>query len=408
MRPTFLIAGANLAGGTAAATLRAEGFDGRLVLVGEEPVAPYERPPLSKEYLRGEAPFERSLLRPPGFWEEQRVECRFATTVQRVDPGSRQALLSDGEAITFDALLMATGLRNRTLRVPGAALEGVHLLRTVADADALAAAARSARKAVVIGMGFIGAEVTASLRLLGLEVEVVEPLPTPCYRALGPRIGAVVAGIHADHGVRMHFGETVDAIEGTGRAERVVTGSGLGIECDLVVVGVGTVPVTEPLDGTGIRLDNGVVVDEFCRAGPGEGIFAAGDVANHLHPLAGHHIRVEHWQNALKQGATAARNMLGLAEAYAEVHWFWSDQYDANIQAAGHLSGWDDPVIRGDPAARSFVAFYLREGRIEGAIAVNRGRDLRRSMPLIKEATPVDAERLADPDTDVRAAARIT
>ncbi|HYR61620.1 MAG TPA: FAD-dependent oxidoreductase [Actinomycetota bacterium] len=416
MPATFVIAGANLAGGTAAATLRSEGFDGRLVLIGEEPVAPYERPPLSKEFLRGEAPFEKALIRPADFWEAKEVECRLGTRVTRIDSGAREAILGDGDVVRYDKLLIATGLRNRRLGVPGAHLDGVRSLRTVADAEAIRAEMAGATKAVIVGMGFIGAEVAASLRLSGLEVEVIEPLPAPCYRALGPQIGSVVAAIHADHGVRMHFGESVDALEGAGRVERVVTGSGTRIDCDFVVVGVGTVPVTDLLDGVGVPLDNGVVVDEFCRAGPrgrdhmpqGDpdlGIYAAGDVANHFHPLVGHHVRVEHWQNAMKQGAAAARSMLGASECYDEVHWFWSDQFDANIQAAGHVSSWDDPVIRGDIEARSFAAFYLQEGRITAAIAINRGRDLRRCLALIKARAVVDPVLLADPDTDVRAAA---
>jgi 3-phenylpropionate/trans-cinnamate dioxygenase ferredoxin reductase component len=402
MAETFVVAGANLAGGTAAATLRGDGFEGRVVLVGQEPVAPYERPPLSKEFLRGEAPFEKALIRPPEFWADNQIECRFGSRVARIDPGSRQAILDSGEALRYDKVLVATGLRNRTLAIPGADLPGVHTLRTVADAEAIQAATAGATRAVVVGMGFIGSEVTASLRLSGLDVVAIEALPAPCYRALGPQIGAVVAAVHADHGVRMHFGETVDAFEGGERVERVVTGSGMRIDCDAVVVGVGTIPVTDLLEGTGVQLENGIVVDEHCRTNV-EGVYAAGDVANHLHPVTGHHIRVEHWQNAMKQGAAAARAMLGGSEPYDEVHWFWSDQYDTNIQSAGHVSGWTNPVIRGDVGKRSFVAFFLRDGWIEGAVAVNRGRDLRRSIALMKSKAIVDPARLADPDTDVRA-----
>jgi len=403
MPETYLVAGASLAGGTAAATLRADGFNGRLVLVGEEPVAPYERPPLSKEFLRGEAPFEKALIRPPGFWEANEIECRFGSRVARIDPGSRQAILDDGEALRYDKVLVATGLRNRTLHVPGSHLPGIHLLRTVADADAIRAETAGATAVVVVGMGFIGSEVAASLRRCGLDVVAVEPLPAPCYRALGPQIGAVVAAIHADHGVKMHFGESVDAFEGNERVERVVTGSGMHIDCDAVVVGVGTTPVTDLLEGTGVHLENGIVVDEHCRASV-EGIYAAGDVANHLHPLVGRHIRVEHWQNALKQGAAAAKAMLGSPDPYDEVHWFWSDQYDTNIQSAGHVSDWTNPIIRGDLETRSFVAFSLRDGRIVGAVAVNRGKDLRRSIALIKAKAVVDPAKLADPDTDIRSA----
>ena len=399
-----MIAGANLAGGTAAATLRTEGFEGRVVLVGEEPVAPYERPPLSKEFLRGEAPFEKALIRPSEFWATNRIECRFGSRVARLDPGSRQAILDDGEALPYDKVLVATGLRNRTLGIPGAHLEGVHTLRTVADAETIRAAMVVATRAVVVGMGFIGAEVAASLRGCGLEVVVVEPLPGPCYRALGPQIAGVVAAIHADHGVKMHLGESVEAFEGSERVERVVTRSGEGIDCDFVVVGVGTVPVTDLLEGVGVALDNGVVVDEHCRSSV-EGIYAAGDVANHFHPLIGRHIRVEHWQNAMKQGAAAAKAMLGSKDPYDEVPWFWSDQYDANIQSAGHVSDWTNPVMRGDVESRSFVAFYLHNGWIEGAVALNRGKDLRRSIALMKARAIVDPPKLADPDIDVRSAA---
>ena len=403
MPETYVVAGANLAGGTAAATLRADGFNGRLILVGEEPVAPYERPPLSKEFLRGEAPFEKALIRPPGFWEANEIECRFASRVARIDPGSRLAILDDGEALRYDKVLVATGLRNRTLHVPGSHLRGIHQLRTVADADAIKAETAGATTVVVVGMGFIGSEVAASLRLSGLDVVAVEPLPAPCYRALGPQIGAVVAAIHADHGVKMHFGESVDAFEGNERVERVVTGSGMRIDCDAVVVGVGTTPVTDLLEDTGVHLENGIVVDEHCRASV-EGIYAAGDVANHLHPLVGSHIRVEHWQNALKQGAAAAKAMLGSPDPYDEVHWFWSDQYDTNIQSAGHVSNSTNPVIRGDLSTRSFAAFSLRDGRIVGAVALNRGQDLRRCIALIKSKAVVDPAKLADPDTDVRSA----
>jgi 3-phenylpropionate/trans-cinnamate dioxygenase ferredoxin reductase subunit len=404
MAETYVVAGANLAGGTAAATLRGDGFEGRVVLVGEEPVAPYERPPLSKEFLRGEVPFEKALLRPPEFWEANQIESRFGARVARIDLGSRQVILDDGEAIRYDKVLVATGLRNRTLGVPGAHLQGVHTLRTVADAEAIRAETVGATKAVIVGMGFIGAEVAASLRLSGLDIVAVEPLPAPCYRALGPQIGAVVAAIHADHGVTMHFGESVEAIEGSERVERVVTASGMRIDCDVVVVGVGATPVTGLLEGEGVHLENGIVVDEHCRTSV-EGVYAAGDVANHLHPLVGHHIRVEHWQNAMKQGAAAARAMLGGADPYDEVHWFWSDQYDTNIQSAGHVSDWANPIIRGDLEARTFVAFYLRDGWIEGAVAVNRGKDLRRSIALMKAKAVVDPAKLADPDTDVRSAA---
>lgn len=401
---TFVIVGAGLAGGTAAASLRDKGFDGRIVLVGGERHAPYERPPLSKEFLAGKVPFERALLRPAEFWEDRDIECRFGVRATAVNAATRTVTLDDGDAVAYTKLLITSGLRNRTLDVPGAGLPGIHSLRTVDDATAIKAAMASGGRAVVVGMGFIGAEVTATLRGAGLEVDVIEPFPGPVYRALGPQVSAVVASVHADHGVSMHFEETVAAFEGGDRVERVVTASGRRFDCDFAVVGVGTVPVTDLVAAAGVEVDNGIVVDEYCRTAV-EGIYAAGDVTNHFHPLHGRHIRVEHWQNAMKQGAAAAACMLGEESPYNEVHWFWSDQYDHNIQSAGSTGDLGDAILRGRLEDRNFVAFWLIEGRLAGAVALNRGRDLRRSLQLLKDRAFVDPKVLADPDADVRAAA---
>lgn len=407
MPQTFVIVGASLAGGTAAASLRDQGFDGRIVLIGEERHAPYERPPLSKEFLAGTVGFERSLLRPTEFWGERDIECRFGVRATAVDAGARRVTLDDGDAVAYTKLLVTTGLRNRTLGVPGAALPGVYSLRTVDEAESIKAAMSSGGRAVVVGMGFIGAEVTATLRTAGLEVDVIEPFPGPVYRALGPQISAVVAAIHADHGVSMHFEDNVAAFEGADRVERVVTASGRRFECDFAVVGVGTMPVTDLVAGVGVEINNGIVVDECCRTSV-EGIYAAGDVANHFHPAYGRHVRVEHWQNAMKQGAAAAAAMLGEDTSYDEVHWFWSDQYDANIQSAGSTGDFGDAVVRGRLEDRNFVAFWVKEGRLAGAVAINRGKDLRRSLQLLKTRAAVDPAVLADPDADVRSATAAT
>ncbi|HLH28174.1 MAG TPA: FAD-dependent oxidoreductase [Acidimicrobiales bacterium] len=403
MTATFAIIGAGLAGGTAAATLRAHGFAGRLLLIGAEPHPPYERPPLSKQYLRGETTLEAALVRPPEFWVEQGVECRFAIAARSIDTQRHRILLDSGEELPFDQLLISTGLRNRT--IPGAAVAGIHYLRTVDEAAALRDAIAGAGRAVVVGMGFIGAEVTAALRDAGVEVTVIEPLPGPVYAALGPEGSAVVEAIHRDHGVTMHFGERVEAFHGNRRLEAVTTTGGRHIPCDLAVIGVGTVPQTEVVQGTGVTLDNGIVVDEYCRTGV-EGVYAAGDVANHFHPGYGRHIRVEHWQNALKQGEAAALSMLGAGRPYDEVHWFWSDQYTDNVQVGGRLGSWEQAVIRGDLERRRFVAFFLDGDRLHGALAVNLGRDLRRGLPLLKANAAVDRAILADPAADVRAARR--
>jgi 3-phenylpropionate/trans-cinnamate dioxygenase ferredoxin reductase subunit len=398
--PTFVVVGANLAGATAAATLRSEGFDGRLVLVGEEPLPPYERPPLSKEYLRDEQPFERGWIRPPAFWEENDVETRFGTRVDRVDTADRVVVLADGERIAFDAALIATGCRNRKLPLPGVDLPGVLELRTAADADRIKAAAKRAAKAVVVGAGFIGSEVAASLRGLGLEVTVVEFARTPLERVLGIELGRVIEGLHRDHGVELILGEAAERFEGAGRFEALVTTAGRRLEGDFAVVGVGVEPVTDVVRDTDVRIDDGVRVDaRLATSVPG--IFAAGDVARHEHPVFGP-IRVEHFDNAMKMGETAARNMLGRGEVFDDPHWFWSDQYDAQIQMSGFATSWDHLVFRGKVEERSFAAFMLKDGVLRSAFSMNWKFDVRRAMPLIRAMVRPDPDRLADPEVDLR------
>jgi 3-phenylpropionate/trans-cinnamate dioxygenase ferredoxin reductase component len=407
MPETFVIVGASLAGGGAAATLRQEGFDGRVILIGAEPQPPYERPPLSKDYLRGEFSFEQALVQPPDFYGENGIETRFGVRATRVDAAEKVVELDDGERVAYDELLIATGGRNRRFPVPGLDLEGVHDLRTVADCDRIRHEVAPGRKAVVVGMGFIGSEVAASLRQSGVDVVVVDRNKVPLRRVLGEEVGRVMEGIHRDHGAKLIFEDTVAAFEGADRVERVVTQGGRRIECDFVVVGLGVEPVTELLADTGAQIDNGIVVDEFCRTGV-EGIYAAGDVANHYHPVFERRIRVEHWQNALNQGPAAARNMLGKDEPYDDIPWFWSDQYDFNLQYTGFHTEWDELIVRGSMEERNFVAFYLQDRRVLAAVAINRGRDLRRSMRLIKAQRPVDATRLQDPDVDLRELLRVT
>ena len=402
MPETFVIVGASLAGGGAAATLRQEGFDGRVILIGAEPQPPYERPPLSKDYLRGVSSFEQALVHPPDFYGENGIETRFGVRATRVDAAEKVVELDDGERVAYDELLIATGGRNRRFPVPGLDLEGVHNLRTVADCDRIRAEIAPGQKAVVVGMGFIGSEVAASLRQSGVEVVVVDRNKVPLRRVLGEEVGRVIEGIHRDHGATLIFEDTVAAFEGADRVERVVTQGGRRIECDFVVVGLGVEPVTELLADTGAQIDNGIVVDEFCRTGV-EGIYAAGDVANHYHPVFERRIRVEHWQNALNQGPAAARNMLGKDEPYDDIPWFWSDQYDFNLQYTGFHTEWDELIVRGSMEERNFVAFYRKDERVLAAVALNRGRDLRRSMRLIKAQRPVDATKLQDPDVDLRA-----
>ncbi len=402
MPETFVVVGASLTGGGAAATLRQEGFDGRVILIGAESQPPYERPPLSKDYLRGESSFQSTLVQPPDFYGENGIETRFGVRATRVDAAEKLVELDGGESVGYDKLLIATGGRNRRFPIPGLDLRGVYDLRTVDDCDRIRAEITPGRRAVVVGMGFIGSEVAASLRQLGVDVVVVERDPVPLRRVLGEEVGRVMEGLHRDHGATLIFEDTVAAFEGEGgRVGRVRTGHGRLIECDFVVVGLGIEPATELLADTGAEIDNGIVVDEYCRTGV-EGIYAAGDVANHYHPVFERRIRVEHWQNALKQGPAAARSMLDKDDPYDEIPWFWSDQYDANLQYAGYHTEWDELVVRGSMEERNFVAFYRKGGRILAAVSVNRGRDLRRSMRLIKAQRPVDTTKLRDPDVDLR------
>jgi 3-phenylpropionate/trans-cinnamate dioxygenase ferredoxin reductase subunit len=404
MSPAFVIIGASLAGGVAAATLRQDGFDGDVVLIGAESQPPYERPPLSKQYLRGEVPFEKALVRPAGFYEQNRIETRFSTRATRVDPTRRIVELDTGAPVHYDKLLIATGVRNRRPAIPGLDLRGVFDLRSVNDADALRSQIVSGRKAVVIGMGFIGCEVTSSLRQKGVEVVSVAPSSTPLFGVLGAEVGQVMAGIHRDHGVQTIFEDVVTRFEGDARVERVVTRAGRRIDCDFAVVGLGVEPVTDLVAGSGIDTDNGILVDEYCRTAV-EDIYAAGDIANHYHPVFQKRMRVEHWQNAMQQGAAAARSMLGKGQPHDAVHWFWSDQYDVNLQYAGFHREWDQMVVRGRLTDRKFLAFYLNRGRLDAVVGLNRGKDIRRAMPLIKSRETLDPRQLADEDIDLRSLA---
>jgi 3-phenylpropionate/trans-cinnamate dioxygenase ferredoxin reductase subunit len=397
--PTFLVVGANMAGGTAAATLREEGFDGRVVLIGQESHPPYERPPLSKEYLRGEEQ-EPRFIRPPEWYESNGIETRFGEGAQSVDVAGRSVELLDGERMAFDSLLIATGCRNRKFPLPGLDLPGVHDLRYLPDSDAIRAAAVPGARAVLVGMGFIGAEVAASLRSRGVDVTVVEFAETPLQRVLGTELGRVLEGLHRDHGVEMIFRDAAERFEGDGRFEVLHTKEGRAIEGDFAVVGVGVEPVTEVVRGTDIAVDNGILVDPALQTNV-PGVFAAGDVARHDHPVFGR-IRVEHFDNAMKMGQAAAHNMLGRNEVFDDPHWFWSDQYDVNIQMAGFAAEWDDMVVRGSLEERRFAAFLLKDGVLRSTFTMNWPRDVRRSMPLIKAQVRPDPELLADPEFDLR------
>jgi 3-phenylpropionate/trans-cinnamate dioxygenase ferredoxin reductase subunit len=396
MANTFVIVGAGMAGGKAAETLREEGFDGRIVLIGAEPERPYERPPLSKDYLRGEA--DRSavwLQDDPAWYEQHNVELRTSTPVASLDVAGRAVVLDGGERVDYDALLLATGAEPKRLPIPGADLPGVHLLRTVEDSDSLRAVLDAGGRLVVVGAGWIGCEVAASARQRGLEVTVVEPLSLPLERVLGPELGAFYRDVHVDQGVEFRLADSVAAIEGAGRAERVRTNDGATLDCDAVVIGVGVAPRTALAEGV-LDVDNGILVDAGLRTSA-DGVFAAGDVANQDHPLFGR-LRVEHWANALEQGPAAARAMLGQDVTYDRVPYFFSDQYDVGMEYAGVSRPDDEVVYRGDPEAGEFIAFWQREGRVVAGMNVNVWDVNEHIQALVGVEATVEAERLRDPD----------
>ncbi len=407
---TVVIAGAGIAGASAADTLRRDGYEGRVVLVGEEQDPPYERPPLSKDYLLGTMPLARVYLRTPEEYAQQGIELRLGTKATDLDTGRRELLLDNGERLAYDRLLIATGGIARRIEVPGAHLDGVLYLRTIADAqDLLArldAASRASRRVVVVGGGFIGAEVAAACRALGLDVTLLEILPAPMERVLGMEVGSILADIHRAHGVDLRLGEGVAAFGGSGRVEEVVTTGGETLACSFALVGVGMRPALDWLGASGLALDDGVVVDAYCETSA-PGVFAAGDVARWPYDPLGtgqaEHIRIEHWDNALRQGEAAAHNLLGNVAPFRPVPYFWSDQYDLKLQYVGHARTWEQVAMRGDPHSGSFEAFYLAQGRVAAALAVNRVRDLVPLKRLI--GATVDPETLADEATDLRALA---
>jgi 3-phenylpropionate/trans-cinnamate dioxygenase ferredoxin reductase subunit len=397
---TFVIVGASLAGAKAAETLRVEGFDGRVVLIGEEPLRPYERPPLSKAYLRGEVGFDEAAVHQTDFYASNDIELRTSTTVTALVPKDSQVTLGSSERLSYDRLLVATGASPRRLSVPGAELDGVRYLRSVADADALQQAIETSAPVVVIGGGWIGCEVAASARQLGAEVAMVEMAPVPLGRVLGSELGTVYRDLHAEHGVKLHFGVGVDSVRGSSAVEEVRLTDGTSLPAGVVVVGVGVVPRVQLAEAAGLKVDDGVVVDEQLATSQAD-IYAAGDVANAFHPFYRTHIRLEHWSAALNQGPVAAKNMLGEPTVYEKVPYFFSDQYDLGMEYTGFAPKWEEVVFRGDPASREFIAFWLHDGRVMAGMNANVWDVTDTIEALIRADHVVDLARLIDTEVDL-------
>lgn len=408
----IVIVGGGMAAAGAIEALRGGGYDGRICLVSMEQEVPYERPPLSKGYLLGTTPEERLFPRPESYYAEHGVELRLGVAAAGLDATARTVMLTDGSNVGFDRLLIATGGTVVPLHVPGTELPGIRYLRTLEDAralgDALRAASAAGGRMVVVGAGFIGAEVAAACRTLGLDVTMLEILPAPLVRALGEEMGAYYAAVHRAHGVDLRLREGMAAFHGAGRVEEVVTTSGERIACASVVVGIGTRPAMEWLEGSGVALGDGVLVDEHCETSV-PGVFAAGDVALWPYQQEGmrepERVRLEHFDNALRQGEAAARSMLGEQKAFAPVPYFWSEQYDLMMQYVGYARTWERVVLRGEPASgEPFAAFYLADGHIRAALAVNRVRELVALKKLV--GAVVAPEVLADESTDLRELAK--
>ena len=396
----IVVVGAGQAAAQAILTLRQRKFDGRITLVGEEDLPPYQRPPLSKKYLAGELARERLLLRPMAFYEKNGVEMRLGVRAEELEPDSRRVRLDDGRRLDYDGLLLATGSRVRRLDIPGSDLPGIHYVRNVADVDRLSAAVRPGNRLVVVGAGYIGLEVAAVAATKGLKVTVLEAVDRVMARVVCSEVSQFYFDYHTRSGVDIRCGTTIDSFVGNGRVEAVSAAGGEQFPCDLVIVGIGIEPVVDPASGAGLTCDNGIRVDEFARTDD-EAIVAAGDCTNHPSLLYGHRVRLESVQNAIDQAKVAAASLLGDDQPYDTVPWFWSDQYDVKLQIAGLSGNHDQVVLRGEPSTNAFAAFYLREGNLLAVDAVNSPREFMLGKRLIMQRAAPAPEQLADPATDL-------
>ncbi len=400
-----VIIGAGHAGGRAAEAMRQAGFAGEIVLIGEEAHVPYERPPLSKELLIGEEGAEKVFLNPPAYYAENEIDLRLGTRAEAIDRDGRAVVLADGGRVGYDKLLIVTGARVRRLNCPGADLAGIHYIRTIDDTLALRPKLTEGVRVAVIGGGFIGLEVAAGARTRGANVTVIELADQVLARVADPAVGALVADLHRGRGVHIMTGASVERVDGNGRVAELVCTDGETIAADLVVVGIGIVPNREIADDAGLDVGNGITVDEYGLTSDPD-IFAAGDVAYHFNPILGRHLRLESWANAQNGGIAVARNMVSEPAPYAELPWFWSDQFDLNLQLVGAPDSWERLVTRGDPASGRCVVFYMEGARVVGATAFNQGREMRPCRQLVESGKAVSDEELADEATRLRDLAR--
>lgn len=397
MSKRVVIAGAGHAAGQVVASLRQHEFDGQIVLVGDEPYLPYQRPPLSKKYLAGEMPAERLYVKPASFYTDAGVELHLETTITAIDRGAKLLRVADGEDVAYDKLVLALGSRVRQLPVEGVGLRGVHYLRNIADVDGIRENLEPGRRLVIIGAGYIGLEVAAVAQQAGVEVTVIEMADRVMSRVVSPEISDFYQIEHTNQGVRFRLSMGVASLNGKKRVKSVTTTDGEKIAADLVVIGVGIQPNTELATDAALTVDNGIVVNDRCRTEDPD-IYAVGDCTCHPNAIYQRNLRLESVHNAVEQAKTAAANLCEEDSAYAQVPWFWSDQYDLKLQIAGLSDGYDDVVIRGNPAERSFSCLYLENGRLIAVDAINAPRDFVQSKQLIADRAEILKEELADPE----------
>jgi 3-phenylpropionate/trans-cinnamate dioxygenase ferredoxin reductase component len=398
-KPSFIIVGGGMAGAIAAQTLREEGFDGKITLLGQEQHGPYERPPLSKDYLQGKADRDSIFVHPEHWYAAHAVELRLSSAVTSLDPSSRILTTATGTQLSYDKLLLATGSRPRRLHVPGADLDGVYYLRNVEDSERLKIEFAEAKRVVIIGAGWIGLETAAAARAAGLEVTLLVSGHMPLEHVLGSEVAPIFAELHQSHGVDLRYRAT--AVELTGRhgaVTGVILSDGTLIDADMIIVGIGAIPRTDLAAEAGLKIDNGIVVDEHLRTADPD-IFAAGDIAHAYNPRLGRHIRVEHWANARRHGAIAAKAMLGQDTVDVRPSYFFSDQYDLSMEYTGDIgpAGYDRVVFRGHEDSRQVIVFWLDEQRVQAGMNINIwdvADDIER---LILSARSIDADDLADP-----------
>ncbi|MCH8335481.1 MAG: FAD-dependent oxidoreductase [Proteobacteria bacterium] len=401
MGETVAIAGAGHAAGQVVATLRQKKFDGTILLIGEEPWLPYQRPPLSKKFLAGELPAERLHFKPESFYDDPGIAVRLGTRIDAVDRSSKTLHTADGKTLAFDKLVFATGARPRLLDLPGVDLDGIHYLRTIADVTSIRKQLKKGARLTIVGAGYIGLEVAAVATQLGAIVTVIEMEDRVMSRVVSPQLSEFYQNEHSSHGVKLLLATGISGFSGDGQVAAVDLSNDGQVATDLVVIGIGVVPNTELASDAGLDVDNGIVVDNHCQTSASD-IFAVGDCTHHPNDILGYRVRLESVHNALEQAKTAASNICGVDTCYAQVPWFWSDQYDLKLQIAGLSRGYDQVIVRGNPDSRSFSCLYLRDGQLIAVDAVNSPKDFMQSKKLIAAHSVIDPEMLANPEIELK------